>query len=168
MPIYEFYCPDCHTVFSFLARSSNTKKRPTCPRCSRDDLERRASRFAVSRGRGEPETEGDDSGVDEARIERAMAELASEADGLDESDPRQMARLMRKLHESAGLPLGSGIEEAIRRLEAGEDPDRIEEEMGDLLDADDDGSELPAGGGRLRGMRRRLLPPAVDETLHEL
>ena len=174
MPIYEFYCSDCHTIFSFLARTSGTSKRPACPRCARPKLERRASAFAISKGRTEPVAgAGPDADIDDARMERAMAELASEAEGMSEDDPRQMARLMRKLYDATGMPLESGVEEAIRRLEAGEDPDRIEEEMGDVLErADPFGGEGPGAedgtAGRAARLRRRYLPPAVDRTLYEL
>jgi putative FmdB family regulatory protein len=166
MPIYEFYCPDCHRIFNFLSRTVDTSRRPACPRCGRADLERRVSRFAISKGRPEP---ADDDGmpeVDESRMEQAMAALADEADGISEDDPRQMARLMRKLYQSAGLPLGGGLEEAIRRMEAGEDPDKIEEEMGDVMEDEDPFATGSRGG--LRSLRKRLRPPAVDDTLYEL
>jgi putative FmdB family regulatory protein len=170
MPIYEFYCGDCHTIFSFLARSPDTSRRPDCPRCGRAQLERRASAFAISKGR--PETAGDDlpAGFDEERMERVMAEMANEVDRLAESDPRQMARVMRRLLDGAGMPLGPGMEEAMRRLEAGEDPDRIEQEMGDVLEGEDEALvEAGAGAGRrIKALRRRLLPPTVDRTLYEL
>ena len=54
MPIYEFYCADCHAVFSFLARKPDTEKRPKCPRCGRPNLHLKVSRFAISKGRSEP------------------------------------------------------------------------------------------------------------------
>jgi len=166
VPIYEFYCADCHAVFNFLARKPHTKKRPKCPRCGRPNLDRKVSRFAISKGRSEP-GEGDDlpADFDEAKMERVMAEMARESEGMDEDDPRQMARMMRKLHEATGMSLGEGMEEAIRRMEAGEDPDKIEEEMGDLLE------EEPAfdeSGRSLRQLSKRLKPPEVDETLYDL
>src|SRR5512137_1469860 len=130
MPIYEFYCADCHTVFNFLSRSVNTDRRPDCPRCGRKGIERRPSRFAVSKGLQE-KPEGDLPDVDDAKLERAMASLAGELDSVDESDPRGAARLMRRLYETAGLPVGGVLEEALRRMEAGEDPDAIDEEFGD-------------------------------------
>jgi hypothetical protein len=74
--------------------------------------------------------------------------------------------MMRKLYESTGMQLGGGMEEAIRRMEAGEDPDKIEEEMGDLLDEDE-----PLFGNsvkKLRGLPKRFRPPEVDETLYDL
>lgn len=126
------------------------------------------SRFAISKGRSEetgvPEGMPD---VDESRMEGIMEELARETEGADENDPRQMARVMRKLCESSGLPLGRKMEEAIRRIEAGEDPDKIEEELGDFLGDED--SMLEAGGhGGLRNLARHLRPPEVNETLYDL
>jgi len=171
MPIYEFYCVDCHTVYSFLSRTVNTTKRPDCPRCGRPKLERRVSRFAISKGQTKPpESDAAMPDVDEDRLEQAMEQLASEAEGMDEDDPRQMARIMRKLCESAGLPLNEKMEEAVRRLEAGEDPEKIEEEMGDVFDDEEDPffGEPGSGGGSLRGLTRRLRPPHVDETIYDM
>jgi putative FmdB family regulatory protein len=165
VPIYEFYCRDCHRIFSFLARRTGISKRPSCPRCGRKPLDRRVSRFAVSRGRSEPVSD-EMPDLDEARLERAMSSLAGEAERIDEEDPRAVAGLMRRLYDATGLQLGPGMEEAIRRMEAGEDPDKIEDEMGELLEGED-----PFAGGErsgLRDLRRRFEPPSVDETLYEL
>ena len=170
MPIYEFYCPDCHRIYNFLARRPNVTRRPSCPRCLRPRLERRISKFAISKGLTESseDSEGMDlpAGLDEAKMERVLAEMATEAENINEDDPRQMARMMRKLYDGTGLPLGEGMEEAMRRMEAGEDPDTIEAEMGDLLDNDD----MLFGPGKpgLKGMTRRLRPPEVDEKLYDL
>jgi putative FmdB family regulatory protein len=165
MPIYEYYCASCHVVFNFLSRSAGEARRPACPRCRRPDLERRVSTFAISKGRPEPGQGDEPPAGDEARLERAMAELASEAERLDESDPKAMARLVRRLFRETGLPLGTGMEEAIRRMEAGEDPDRIDEELGDMLEQEEPVAE---GADTLSRVRRRLRPPAVDDTLYEL
>jgi len=168
VPIYEFYCPACHMVFNFLARRPDTAKRPACPKCGRPELDRRMSRFAISKGRSEPAEGGDDlpADFDEAKMEAAMAQMAEQGEGLDEDDPRQMARMMRQLHEACGMKLGGAMEEAVRRMEAGEDPDKIEEEMGDLLGAEEPifGQDRPD----IRQLSRRLKPPAVDETLYDL
>ena len=61
------------------------------------------------------------------------------------------------------------FEEAIRRMEAGEDPDKIEDEMGDALD--DDAMLFAGSGGRrlnLKAIKKKLLPPRIDETLYDL
>lgn len=167
MPIYEFYCRDCHAVFSFLSRGAGVARRPACPRCGRPELPRRPSAFAISKGRKEVEGGAEDplDDVDEAKLERAMASMAGELEHLDENDPKQAARLARRLYEAAGIPVSGGLEEAIRRMEAGEDPEAIEAEMGDVLDADPFAAQPEK---RLAGLRRKLLPPSVDTTLYEL
>jgi putative FmdB family regulatory protein len=167
VPVYEFFCPACHTIFNFFSRRVNTDKHPHCPRCGRPELERQVSRFAVSKGR--QETEGNDGmpDMDDSGLERAMQTLASAADGLDAQDPRQAARRMRQLAEAMGIPLGSGMEEAMRRMEAGEDPEQIEADMGDLLEA-----EAPVGGVETQQGGQPVRPssprPQVDPTLYEL
>lgn len=174
MPIYEFYCADCHTVFNFLSRTVETRKQPSCPRCGRPRLERKPSAFAISRGRAEPESPLPEAGDGDARLEHAMESLMAQAEGLDENDPKAGARFMRRLYETAGLPVAAGLEEALRRMEAGEDPESIEEDLGDVLAEDPllgEGGGEAAGensGTAIRGLRRRLLPPRQDPELHEL
>jgi len=165
MPFYEFYCPDCHTIFNFFSRSVDTQTRPDCPRCGRPQIERRVSIFAISKGRSE-EGEGEMPDVDEDRLARAFASMEGELSGLDdEEDPKAAARAMRRLFDASGLRLGPGMEEAIGRMEAGEDPDTIEEELGDVLE-----NEEPFGVKARAGLRdvRRFLPPRVDEGVYEL
>ncbi len=162
MPVYEFFCEKCNTVFNFFSRSVNTTKIPDCPRC-RGRLKRQMSLFAkVSRGSEEPADDGMPP-LDEAKMEKAMAMLAGEAEKISEDDPRQAAQLMRKLTDATGLSLGAGMEEALHRLEKGEDPDRIEAEMGDLLE----GEEPFLVEGR-KGRSGRRPKPRVDETLYDL
>lgn len=168
MPIYEFYCADCHRIYGFLSRTINTAAAPACPRCGRASLARRASAFAISKGRPDSGAADDDGTpeLDEARLEQAMESLAGEIDGVDDDDPRQAARVMRRLFETTGMPVGEGMDEALRRMESGEDPDRIEEELGDVMEND------PFGGtprqGRVRALRRRWLPPSIDPKLYEM
>ena len=162
MPIYEFYCPQCHMIFNFYSRTINTEKIPSCPKCNRSELKRQMSSFAVLRGQKEDQENGLPD-IDESKLEKAMGALASEAERINEDDPRQAAQLMRKLTHMTGLELGSGMEEALRRMEAGEDPEQIEAEMGDLLEEED--PFIPQGKRKL-GSRKR--PPKKDDTLYEL
>ena len=169
MPVYEYYCPDCHRIFNFMSRRMNTTKRPDCPKCGRSKMEKKVSLFSFSKGRKESDGEVENlPDLDEARMERAMEALAREAENIDEENPRQMAGLMRKLYDSTGLKLGPGMEEAIRRMEAGEDPDAIEQDMGDLLDAEDPFTVEGEKKTSLKGIRKKILPPSVDDTLYEL
>ena len=162
MPIYEFYCDDCNTVFSFFSKSVNTTKRPACPRCKRKKLQRQMSTFAKISG-AKDQGDADDLPLDESKMEKAMNLLAREAEGINEEDPRQAANLMRKLSDVAGIGLGPGMEEALRRMEAGEDPEQIEAEMGDLLE-----EEEPFLLEGKKGARARRSAPERDETLYEL
>lgn len=176
MPIYEFYCPDCHMLFNFFSASVNTSKTPVCPRCTRRPLERQLSRFAtLKRTAGPGETEADAAGpggdVDDTRMERAMEALAGQAEGLDDDDPRQAAQMMRKLSEMAGMGIGPGMEEALRRIEAGEDPEAVENELGDVLENEDPftpGAEKADKPGARRGAPARSRAPARDEKLYTL
>jgi putative FmdB family regulatory protein len=162
MPIYEFYCERCDTVYNFFSRTVNTSKIPTCPRCKDARLRKKVSLFATISG----DRSGEDTDmprIDESRMERAMAMLEREAAGLDEDDPKQAARLMRRLTEATGLKLGSGMEEALSRMERGEDPDAIEAEMGDILEGED-----PFVEGQRSGTAGKKSAPKVDETLYDL
>lgn len=175
MPIYEFYCPDCDTLYNFFSSRIDTEARPDCPRCGREALERKPARFATltrSSG-GDDEAEGGElEGIDEERLgaafESALAEM--EGAGDEAEDPRQMARLFRRVGEAAGLEPGDAMEEMLRRLEAGEDPERLEEEMGDAFDDDpgdgEEGDPLAELFRRKRARRRRK--PRVDPELHFL
>ena len=162
MPIYEFYCEKCNTIYNFFSKSVNTEKVPHCPRCKTEELQRWMSVFSVvSPDRGE--TEDNLPPIDESKMERAMEMLGREAEKIDEDDPRQAAAMMRKLSEAAGFNLKPEMEEALSRMERGEDPEKIEEEMGDLLDSDDLFS-LESMGRK----KSRQSAPRMDETLYDL
>lgn len=160
MPIYEFYCADCHMLFNFFSPRVNTSSRPDCPRCGRPELERRASVFSIATHRAGDEEEGMPD-IDESKMEQAMQVMAREAQGMDENDPRQAAQMMKKLCTATGLDMGPGMQEAIGRLEAGEDPDQIEAELGDVLESDDLFTMVRRGG-------RTQRPLLTDETIYDL
>lgn len=162
MPIYEFYCHKCNTVYSFFSKTANTEKIPTCPTCKDVPLKRQMSIFAtVSRGKESP----DDNmpAFDESKMERALSMLAEEGDNISDEDPRQAAMLIRKLSDVTGLNMGPGMEEALNRMERGDDPDKIEEEMGDLLMGEE---ALVFGEKATKGGKQQK--PLVDEKLYDL
>jgi putative FmdB family regulatory protein len=163
MPVYEFYCDECHTIFNFFARKVITDRSPACPKCGRADLDRQVSRFAISRNR--PEEPGKElPDIDEDKMEKVMQSLAGDMQGLDENDPRQMARIMRKFADATGMSLNNDLGEAIRRLESGADPEALEAEMGDLFNDDSLDTLFTKDG--IKGLRRKYTPPAHDETLY--
>ena len=154
MPIYEFACPKCRKIFSFLSKRMNPDRLPVCPKCGNKKLSKQISRFAMSKGLKEPAGETGMAGdeppmpdLDDPRVERAMMEMERGMEGLDENNPRHMAHLMKKMKEA--LPPGTMPKEmdiAIKRLEAGEDPEKIEADMGDVLGDFMGGPEGGAGG----------------------
>lgn len=85
---------------------------------------------------------------DDPRVARAMAEMERDMEHLDENNPKHMAHMMRKMKDL--MPAGSlpkEMEIAIKRLEAGEDPEKIEADMGDVLGDFMSGPEGGPGGG---------------------
>ena len=155
MPIYEFACPRCRRIYSFLSKRVNPGHLPTCPKCGNKKLKKEVSRFAMSRGLQESAPSADASNddgpplpnFDDPRVERAMMEMERDLAHLDENNPKHMAHMMRKMKDL--LPPGAApkeLETAIKRLEAGEDPEKIEADMGDVL-GDFMGEEGGPGGG---------------------
>ena len=141
MPIYEYACPKCRVIFNFLSKRLNPDRLPVCPKCGNKKMTKQVSRFAMNRGLKEPaaRSEAENGGppmpdFDDPRMEKAMMELERDMDHLDENNPRHMAHMMRKMKDL--MPPGTMPKEldvAIKRLEAGEDPEKIEEDMGDVL-----------------------------------
>ena len=92
---------------------------------------------------------------DDPRVARAMAEMERDMEHLDENNPRHMAHMMKKMKDL--MPPGSVPKEldvAIKRLEAGEDPEKIEADMGDVLGDFMGGPEGGAWRRRLHARQR--------------
>ena len=82
-------------------------------------------------------------GQTEAKV--MIESLLGEMDGVDENDPRSLGRFMRRMAEETGEDVGPEFNEIIGRLERGEDPERIEQDMGDILgDEPSAGTDEPA------------------------
>jgi putative FmdB family regulatory protein len=155
MPIYEFACPKSRKIFSFLSKRVSPDRLPVCPKCGHKKLSRQVSRFAMTRGLAEPAAKGEAEGTegtmpdfDDPRMERAMAEMERDMEHMDENNPKHMAHMMRKMKDL--MPPGTVPKEldvAIKRLEAGEDPEKIEADMGDVLGDLMGGEEGGPGGG---------------------
>ena len=113
MPIYEFACPKCRRIFSFLSKRVNPGRLPVCPKCGNKKMSRQISRFAMSKGLKEPAAKtGADApdgppmpDFDDPRVERAMMEMERDMEHLDENNPRHMAHMMKKMKDL--MPPGS-------------------------------------------------------------
>jgi putative FmdB family regulatory protein len=107
MPIYEYRCKKCRRRFSVLTLRVSEKASPVCDRCGSTAAERLLSRFAM------PKSE-------EARLDRLSD--PSSLSGIDESDPRSVARWMRQAGREMGDEVaGADFDEMVDQIEAGED-----------------------------------------------
>lgn len=139
MPIYEYYCPDNHTIYQFFAKTLAQGQRiPTCPDNPAFKMQKVVSTFAINSGgkksEGDPSTSADSASsgdpAEDARMEAAMGAMEQEFANVDENDPRGMARMMRRMAELTGEKIDGEMEEVVRKLEEGADPDTLEEQLG--------------------------------------
>jgi putative FmdB family regulatory protein len=128
MPIYEYRCQDCRRRTSVLWRSFSEAEvePPQCAHCGSSNLVRLISRVAVLHS-------------EESRLED-LADPSSLA-GLDENDPKSIARWMRKMSGEMGEDLGPEFDDVVDRLEAGQSPEEIEESLPDM--GGDDFGDMP-------------------------
>ena len=123
MPMYDYRCRDCGKRASIYQTYEEYGSQPVrCPHCGSGELERLIQRVRVARS-------------EESRLD-ALGE-ASDWGDMDESDPRAMARMMRKMGSELGEEMPPEFDEVVGRLEAGESPDDIEASLPDLGAADD-------------------------------
>ncbi|PTX99035.1 FmdB family transcriptional regulator [Opitutus sp. ER46] len=188
MPIYEYYCPDNNTIYQFYAKTlAQGQIIPRCPDNPAFQMRKLVSAFAVTRGGrkddgAEPKgPAGADAGGDpaeDARMEAAMDAMEKEFSSVDENDPKAMARMMRRMSELTGEKIDGEMEEVVRKLEEGTDPDSLEEQLGGADEPgagmDDPYGEGPAGDAAKpdpkepkHRFKARRLPPRRDPKLYD-
>ena len=116
MPIYEYRCQACSKRSSVFVRSMSTAVKAKCEHCGSTKMSRLISRVVVPRSKSSP---GD---FDESMLA-----------GVDENDPRSMARFARRMRDEMGEDMGPEFDEAIEQMEQGMLPD-------------DDGGDFSMGG----------------------
>jgi hypothetical protein len=137
-------------------------------------MKKEVTGFALLHGGAEedPTAGGEEAGppmpdLDNPKVARAMEQMEREMGQLDENNPRHVAHMLRRMKEL--VPDGSlprDFDVALKRLEAGEDPDQIEQEMGDLLQQWSPGSRRAGRSGRRKAPYRRD-PGLYEYTRHE-
>lgn len=128
MPIYEYGCYDCRKRVNIFWRSFAEAEQgaPKCPRCGGTNIKRLVSKVSFVRS-------------EESRLE-SLSDPANLA-GLDENDPKSLAKWMRQMSNEVGEDLGPEFGEVVNRLEAGQSPEDIEKDMPELAEG------LPGGNG---------------------
>jgi putative FmdB family regulatory protein len=161
MPIYEYRCLNCQRKVSIFWRSLGAvdASKARCTHCGSPKLTKLVSRVRVIRG-GSSSASSGASDASEPGPGGDMDEgFMREMEGMDENDPRQLGRLMRKMASQSGEDMGPEFNEVVGRLERGEDPEKIEQKMGDLF-----GEPGPGGAEDMLGDDMGAPPPPAEDA----
>ena|SRR6185369_12505855 len=115
MPIYEYRCTACRRKVTVLTMRVSEAVDPVCEHCGSHDLTRLLSRFAMVRS--------EEGRLDDLTSDAALGDV-------DESDPKSMARWMKKMGSELGEDLGDDFAAMTDEMAHGDDS------------ADDGGDEL--------------------------
>jgi putative FmdB family regulatory protein len=133
MPIYEYVCTACNGRFQKLVFGYRDPEGLACPRCGGADVQRAISKVAVLKS-------------DEARAE-SLGDASMFA-GLDEQDPRSIARWAKKLGRELGEEAGDDWDEMVDQM--------LEEEL-------DGPSDEEEGDGEQAGGRKKKPKNSPDD-----
>jgi putative FmdB family regulatory protein len=97
MPIYEYRCEDCGRISEFLLIKTDEIFVPRCKRCKSRKMSRVLSKVRVVRS-------------EESRME-SLAD-PSKWGGLDERDPKSMAKWMKRMGKELGEDM-DGMDDAL-------------------------------------------------------
>ena len=178
MPIYEFACNDCRTIFQFFSRRVNTEAVPDCPKCGRK-LSKQVSLFRARSGSGSnPDPwglEGDgcdddtasapDFNPEDERIAGAIDALGSKIDNMDDTDTAGAAKLMQEFSQMSGVKFKKNVRDARGRIAGGEDADAV---MSDLGDAAENPFETDSPGSGPSQAVPHPTPYEKDPTLYDM
>lgn len=124
MPIYEYRCADCRKKTTVVTLGVHAAVEPVCEHCGGRKLRKLVSRVAVLRS-------------EESRLEN-LADPSS-LGGLDENDPKSVARWMKKMGKEMGEEAGEDFDEEVERAM---DESAAEAKGGERGGAGDDGSDF--------------------------
>jgi putative FmdB family regulatory protein len=123
MPIYEYRCADCGKKTTLVTLAVTEAVDPVCRHCGGRNMAKLVSRVAIRRS-------------EESRLE-SLADPSSLA-GLDEKDPKSVARWMKKMGREMGEEAGEDFEEEVDRAVEEAERDKEAGPAGGLDGGDDD------------------------------
>ena len=100
MPIYEYRCRECRKKSTFVTLSASAAFEPRCKHCGSVNLEKLVSRVAVFRS--------EESRLDDLADPSKLA-------GVDENDPKSVARWMKKMGKEMGEDVGDDFDQEIEQ-----------------------------------------------------
>jgi putative FmdB family regulatory protein len=122
MPIYEYRCLECGTKTTFVTLSVKAGLDPKCRKCGSLKLVKLVCRVGILRS-------------EESRME-SLADPSKLA-GVDENDPKSLARWMKRMGKEMGEEMGEDFDQSIdEAMEEAEEGGR-----------DQGGGEGGSGGG---------------------
>ena len=134
MPVYDYRCNSCGRKVALFYKSykdydaASENNAHTCPNCGSHDLTRLISRVAIARPAHDYNSMSSD-------------EMLSVLEG---GDTREVGRMMHELGQDEAIN-DPAFGEVTKRLMKGDDPEKIEADLGDALGGDDGGA--PDFGG---------------------
>lgn len=124
MPTYDYICKNCNERFDvFLTFAEYGRKKVSCTHCKSRNVRRRMTKVRIAKS-------------EEGRME-SMADDFSGFEGM-EDDPKEMARMMKKMGNGMGEELPPEFNEVVDRLESGQSPEEIEKAAPDLGGSESD------------------------------
>lgn len=98
MPIYEYRCQKCRRISGFLIMNLNEPFSPACKHCGSHLVDRVLSRVHVRLS-------------EETRMER-LADPSAWS-GIDENDPKSVARMLKKMGQEMGEDYPGEVDELV-------------------------------------------------------
>jgi hypothetical protein len=177
MPIYEFYSPDLQKIYSFFSHKVRLSDEiPRCPDGEQLSMQKLISGFSIT---GTKQSEIQESsqvdnsetdpfaGLEPNKAQHLMQEMEKSISSIDDEnpDPKQMGHLMRQMCEVSGERIDDRMEEVVRKLEEGKDPNEIEQDMEEYLsDESVDSNEENAESARKSSNQKKM---TRDEKLYQ-
>ena len=112
MPIYEYRCKDCGKISEFLLIKTDETFIPQCKRCKSKKMIRVLSRVRAVRS-------------EESRMDRLADPL--KWGGLDEKDPKSMAKWMKRMGKEMGEDVDQIVDEAMEEERASKSEEGLED-----------------------------------------
>ena len=116
MPIYEYRCNDCGKISEYLLIKTDETLTPQCKRCKSKRMTRVLSKVRVIHS-------------EESRMQR-LAD-PSKWGGLDEKDPKSMAKWMKQMGKEMGEDMGEDVDQIVNEAMEEERASKSEEGLED-------------------------------------